>query len=142
MAGAAQSALWRCPTCGRGFAKKNQWHSCLTHSVEDHFRRKDPRLKATYDLLLSRLEEIGPVRTDAVKTSINLIAKYHFTSVTVQRNSVRLGFVSARTIESPRITNSLELGPTKIEHSVRLDGPDDIDDEFLGWLWGAYTLQS
>jgi len=73
-----KSMLWECPTCGRKFAKKNQWHSCNPHTVSYHFQGKNPVLKETYEVLISKLQEFGQIRIDAVKSSINLINKYHF----------------------------------------------------------------
>ncbi len=54
-------ALWRCPNCGREFARSGQSHSCVKYSVEDHFRGKPAELKKMFDLLVRELELSGPV---------------------------------------------------------------------------------
>ena len=71
------SKLWTCTNCGRKFAKKNQWHSCQARGVDDHFRGKPPQLKETFELLLTRMREFGPLRVDAVKSSINFATDEH-----------------------------------------------------------------
>ena len=86
------------PELRREFAKRNQ-HSCLAHTVEDHFRGKDLQLRITYEVLVSKLREFGPLRIDAVKTSINFISKHHFGGMRVQKQSLRLGFISDEKIE-------------------------------------------
>lgn len=137
-----QSALWKCPQCGREFAKRNQWHSCLAHSADDHFRGKDPLLRKTFDVLIARLREFGPFRVDAVKTSINLISKHHFGGLTVQKKTLRLGFILDEVIENPRVVRTQKIGPNRVGHSVKLHSPDDIDEELLNWLKRACLLQS
>jgi uncharacterized C2H2 Zn-finger protein len=136
------SALWKCPGCGRGFAKKNQWHSCQKRSIDHHFLGKKPQLKNAYDVLITKLQEFGPIRIDSVKTSINLISKHNFGGINVQRGSLRLGFVSDGAISDARIIHSQRLGKNRIGYSVRVNSPDEIDDQLLGWMRNAYQLQS
>jgi hypothetical protein len=133
--------LWTCPDCGRQFAKQNQWHSCAARTVDDHFQGRDARLRNTYDALVFRLEEFGPVRVDAVQGSINLISRHHFGAVTVQKRALRLEFLLDEEIESPRIVRVQRLGPRRVAHSVKLCAPDEVDEELLGWLRRAYLLQ-
>ena len=133
--------LWKCVKCGRGFAKPNQWHSCDARSVDQHFRGKNPKLKQIYERLFTWLEELGPLRVDAVKTSINLASKYHFGGIRVRKNYLRLGFLSDEMIQDPRIVRTERIGPKRIGHSVILRGPEDVDDQVMSWLKRAYTLQ-
>ena len=69
--------------------EENQWHSCLERTVDHHFRGKDPQVKQIYELLIARLRELGPLRVDAVKSSINLVSKYHFGGISVRKDYVR-----------------------------------------------------
>jgi hypothetical protein len=129
--------LWHCPQCGRSFEKPNQWHSHYSTSVESHLEGK-PEAKALFDMLFSKLETFGPVRADAVKTSINLISKHHFGAVYPGKKGLRLGFVLHRKVEDDRITRHEWVGGDKWGHQVRLSNPNDIDDQLLGWLREAY----
>ena len=137
-----RTKLWRCTNCGREFAKRNQWHSCLAHTVAGHFRGKDPQVRQTYELLLTRLREFGPLRVDAVKSSVNLVSKYHFGGLSVRRNYIRLGFLSCEVIENERIIRIQKQGPNRVSHWVRLRSPSDVDGRLMSWLKKAYTLQS
>jgi hypothetical protein len=134
--------LWKCPTCGRRFAKVRQWHSCAARGVEDHFRGKGAAVRAIFDRLIQELRTIGPVRVDAVKTSINLINKHHFGGVRVRRNYLRVGFLANVPIHSPRIVHSESLGPGRVAQSVEIRSVEEIDHELLGWLAQAYGQQS
>jgi len=77
-----------------------------------------------------------------VKTSINLVSKYHFGGIHVRRDHLRVGFLSDRMIEESRIVRTQRLGPTTFGHSVILRGLVDVDERLMNWLKKSYTLQS
>ncbi|MGH2628330.1 MAG: DUF5655 domain-containing protein [Anaerolineales bacterium] len=135
-------AVWKCPDCGRRFAKRNQWHSCAVRGVEAHFEGVDPAVREIFDRLLERLHTLGPLRVDAVKTSINLISRHHFGGVMVRRKHLRVGFLSSEPIQSSRIVRSQRLGPKRVGNSVELHSRAEIDDQLMAWLREAYELQS
>ena len=109
--------------------------------VDGHFKGKPASLRRIYNALVKELSKFGTFRADAVKTSINLIHRYHFGSVTVQDEALRLGFVSDVRARSERIVQTQELGLERVGHSVRLESTADVDAELLGWLRRAYELQ-
>jgi hypothetical protein len=123
------------------FEKPNQWHSHYSTSVSSHFEGK-PEAKALFDILYLKLESFGPVRADAVKTSVNLVAKHHFGAVHAMKNGLRLGFVLRRKVEDARIIHHEWAGGDRWGHSVRLINPNEIDDQLLGWLKEAYEEAS
>jgi hypothetical protein len=133
--------LWRCPVCGREFAHPNQWHSHAGRPIGDHFQGR-PEARVIYDELIKRLKEFGPLRVDAVKTSINLIARRHLGGVHVQKGGLRIGFVLERKLADPRILRSQWIGGSKYGYSVRVTSPEQIDAPLLGWLREAYELAS
>lgn len=134
--------LWTCLECGRRFAKRNQWHSCRPQSVAQHFRDREPGLRETFDTLVARLREHGPVRIDAVASGINLASKHHFGGVSVRRDYLRVGFLAKDAISPARIVRTQRLGPNRVGHSVVLRGPADVDDQLIAWLNAAYDLQA
>ena len=133
---------WKCSTCGRAFAKRNQWHSCLARSADAHFRGKDPVFREIYRQLILRLRELGPLHVDAVKSSINLASGYHFGGLTVRTDHVRLGFLADNAIEDARIVRRLHLGPRRIGHWVVLRTAGDVDAKLMRWLKQAYAMQA
>ena len=134
---------WKCPNCGRAFAKKNQWHSCRVHTVAEHFRGKPAELKKTFDLLVARLRELGPLRVDAVQSTIHFFAsKFCFGGVFVRKDHVRLSFLCDEPIRDGRILRTVRVGPRRVGHSVKLASPGDVDERLMRWLTKAYQLQS
>jgi len=138
----ASASRWICPTCRRRFARAKQWHSCKPQRIDVHFVNKDSALRQLFELLIRRLKKTGPLRIDAVQTSINLISRHHFGGITVRRGYMRLGFLARQRIHSARIVHHQILGPNRVGHSVVITGTKDIDAELLRWLSDAQGLQS
>jgi hypothetical protein len=134
--------LWKCPECGREFARPKQWHSCAVKGLDAHFRGRDPHLRKVFDVLVSKLERIGPVKVDPVKTSINLTAGRHFGGVTVRGTYLRVGFFAPERIVDPRIVHFERLGPSKFGHSVVIESVADIDPQLMAWLAAAYWMRA
>jgi hypothetical protein len=133
--------LWKCPECGREFARAKQWHSCAVKGLDEHFRGRDPHLRGVFDALVSKLRKIGPVKIDPVKTSINLAAGRNFGAVTVRGTYLRVGFFAPERIIDPRIVHFERIGPGKFGHSVVLESVADIDGQLLGWFASAYSMR-
>ena len=134
--------LWKCPECGREFARANQWHSCTVKGLDEHFRGRDPHLRGVFDELVSKLRKLGPVKVDPVKTSINLTAARHFAGVTVRGTFLRVGFFAPTRIVDPRIVHFERIGPGKFGHSVVVETAADLDAQLLAWLAEAYRMSS
>ena len=134
--------LWKCPECGREFARANQWHSCTVKGLDEHFRGRDPHLRGVFDELVSKLRKLGPVKVDPVKTSINLTAGRHFGAVSVRGTYLRLGFFAPRRIVDPRIVHFERLGPDKFGHSVVLESVADVDEQLMAWMAAAYAMRA
>ncbi len=134
--------LWRCPDCGREFANRNQWHSCVSVPVESHFEGRPAFLYDLFDDLVKMMEEHGPVRMDAVPSSINLGARAHFAGVRVATDHLRVEFILDRTLEDPRITRSEHVGKNIYAHYAKVSAKRNLDDQLLGWLAEAYRLRS
>jgi len=87
--------LWK-----REFAKRNQWHSCLPVSIDDHFKWKEPALERDFQELVAQIQTFGPLCIDAVKTNINFISKYNFGGVMQQRRYLRHHNISPQSTQS------------------------------------------
>jgi hypothetical protein len=130
---------WRCPACSRAFARPHQRHSHSRRTVESHFEGR-PESRAVYDALVKGIGAFGPLRVDAVKTSINLIARHHLGGLKVLKDGIRIGFVLGRKLADRRILKASWVGGSKYAHSVKLTSPDEVDEQLLAWLGEAYRL--
>ena len=141
-AGSKATFLWICRVCGRKFAKTKQAHSCRTRSVGHHFTGKDPRLKEIFESLIRKLKTTGPLRVDAVASTINLVSKHHFGGIAIRRDYLRVGFISDHEIRDRRICRAERVGPHRVSHHVLVSSLSDLDAQLLGWLSEAQAMQA
>jgi hypothetical protein len=73
--------LWTCPKCGHQFVMRNLWHSCSRHSLDDHFKGKDPMLRKIFDRYLALVKKCGPVTAYAQKTRIIFQVRVRFAPI-------------------------------------------------------------
>jgi hypothetical protein len=137
----AAAPMWRCPACGRAFANRNQTHTCAPlRDLDRHFARTAPHVRATFDRIVAVLSELGPVTVMSEKTRIALQVRMSFAAVTPRRGWLGGHLVLARRVESPRFQAVQTFSPRNVLHAFRLYSPDEVDDEFAGWLAEAYRV--
>jgi hypothetical protein len=110
--------------------------------IDDHFRGRAPGLRAILDLLLRALERTGPLRVDAVASSINLVSRHHFAGVAVRRDHLRIGFLLNRQVSDCRIARVERVGVRRFSHHVRVCSRDEVDAQLLEWLAEAQAMQA
>lgn len=133
--------LWRCPTCRREFANRNQSHSCgALRTLATHFRGKPPEIRALFDEVVRLLQALGPVRILPEKTRIAFQARMSFAQVTPRRRWLDGHVVLERRLESPRFRRIQTFSPRNHMHVFRLTRREEIDEEFRAWLSEAYAV--
>lgn len=133
--------LWRCPECGRTFASRNQTHTCAPLSnLDRHFAGKAPTVRATFDRILQLVTTLGPVEVLPEKTRIALHARMSFAAFVPRVNWLDGHLVLARELPSPRFRRVETFSAHNVLHAFRLNGPDEVDEEFAGWLAEAYEV--
>jgi hypothetical protein len=110
--------------------------------VDDHFHGRSPELRGLFDALRAKLERSGPLRVDAVKSTINLISTHHFGGIAVRRDHLRVGFILDHAIDAGRIARVERVGPRRFSHHIVLRSPADLDAEVLAWLAESQALQA
>jgi len=132
--------LWRCSDCGRGFANRNQSHSCSDVSLHTHFTGKSEHVRALFDTLAAMIKKCGPVRVLPEKTRIAFQVRMSFIAVQVRRDYLMGHFVFARRVEHPRFTRVETFSPRNHLHAFRLESLSELDDEFAAWIREAYAV--
>jgi len=132
--------LWRCPECGRGFANRNQSHSCSDVSLQSHFKGKSEHVRELFDALEVMIKKCGPVKVLPEKTRIAFQVRMSFIAVQVRQNYLVGHFVFARRVEHPRFTRVETFSPRNHLHAFRLDRLAELDDEFARWVREAYAV--
>ena len=135
------TGLWTCPECGRGFASRNQSHTCAAlGDLDRHFARSGPHVRAAFEAVLASVSALGPVQVLPEKTRIALQVRMSFAAFMPRRDWLNGHLVLARRIDSPRFLRIDTFSPRNVVHAFRLTGPAEVDGEFTDWLAEAYLV--
>ena len=110
------------------------------HTVDEHFRGRAPDVRGTYAKILKAARGLGPVHEEPKKTSIHLVRKTAFAGVATRKTALVLTLKSGSDLASPRIARRERISANRWHVEVRLDAPDQVDRELVGWLKAAYDL--
>ena len=133
--------LWRCDRCGRTFANRNQTHTCAPlGDLDRHFVGVSEDVRSTFDRVLEVVRALGPVEVLAERTRIALHARMSFAAFHPRRAWLSGHLVLARSVDSPRFDRVEVFSPGNVLHAFRLHSPDEVDEEFSGWLAEAYLV--
>ena len=133
--------MWACAACGRTFANRNQTHTCAALAdLERHFAGVDAAVRDTFERILAVVRAAGPVTVLPEKTRIALHVRMSFAALMPRRHWLGGHLVLARRVDSARFTRVETYSPRNILHAFRLTTPDEVDDEFAGWLGEAYRV--
>jgi hypothetical protein len=132
--------LWACPRCHRRFANRNQSHACGRHDLEDHFRGKDPSIRALFVAMRRAVAACGPVTVLPEKTRIAFQVRMSFAQVSPRRHWLDGHLVLARRLPHPRFRRIDSLSRRNHVHHFRIASPGEVDAEFRGWLREAYSV--
>ena len=136
----ARPPLWKCPTCKRLFANRNQTHTCASLDLEHHFAGKPPAIRALYDAFLKAVRANGPVIVLPEKTRIAFQVRMSFAQVTPRRQWLDGHLVLAERIEDPRFRRVETISPRNHVHVFRFERAEEIDEQFRAWLRAAYAV--
>ena len=137
---ASRPPLWRCPTCRRRFANRNQSHACGRHDLQSHFAGKPAAIRELYDVLVAAIREVGPVIVLPEKTRIAFQVRMSFAVAMPRMAWIDGHLVLARRVEHARFRRVETFSPRNHLHAFRLERPEEIDAEFRGWLADAYAV--
>jgi hypothetical protein len=137
---ARRPAMWRCPTCSRQFANRNQSHACGTHNLESHFAGKLPVIREIFDHFVTTLRQNGPVIVLPERTRIAFQVRMSFAQLTPKRNWVDGHLVLARRVESPMFTRVESFSPRNHLHAFRLVTPADVTPALGKLMAEAYLV--
>ena len=119
----------------------NQTHTCAPlGDLEDHFRRKQPQVRAAFDRVLAAVARLGPVSVLPEKTRIALHVRMSFAAFVPRVRWLDGHLVLPHTVHSGRYRRVDTYSPRNVVHVFRLYSPDDVDAEFEGWLAEAYRV--
>jgi hypothetical protein len=117
-------------------------HTCETYDLEWHLSGKSAAAVALYHLLVDAAGNLGEMEIVPMKSSILFRLTTAFASVTVRRKWLDINFAVEGERSSSRIRRTERISARRFAHSVRIEDPDDIDDELVEWLAEARALSA
>ena len=117
-------SLWTCPRCGRTFATTNQTYTCAPlGDLDEHFRGKDPSVRAIFDLLRAHVE---PVEVLAERTRIAFHIRMSFAAFMPRRHRLDGHLILARSATHPAFVKVEVYSPRNVLHAFRLSEPPEV----------------
>ncbi len=133
--------LWSCDTCGRTFANRNQSHFCgSTTDLDRHFHGSSPEVRRLFEAFAAAVHECGPVTVVPEKARIAFQVRMAFAAITPRQQHLSGYFLFARRIDNPRFPRIDTISPRNHLHHFRLQAPEEIDEQFRGWIREAYAI--
>ncbi len=100
----------------------------------------DPAADAVYQGLLHMLEEIGSFTIEPGKASFLVRNGRAFLGVHPRRGALRVNIVLQRALTGKRVDKVEQVSRGRFHNEVVLAVPDDLDEEFGGWVAEAWAL--
>lgn len=132
--------MWECPKCQRQFKIKNQWHSCLRISPEKLFKNLPSQVTSIYNRLFEQCSLFCQFYADATKSCVYFVSTHRFLVIKPKKNGIILEFILNRKEDIFPVIKTSDIGKGKIVHYVKLDDPEDINDQIMGWIKDAHQL--
>ena len=131
---------WTCPNCQRQFTHENQYHSCRKITVDSHFVNKSDHIRAIYDRLMQTVTTWKDVRIEAVKNAIMVKAGSTFLAVKPKKQWLDVEFTAEEDVYEFPVFKSQKYSANKWALYVRLEDPNEVNDQLLQWIRDAYQI--
>jgi hypothetical protein len=133
---------WICPTCRREFRNTNQDHSCLIKDLESHFVNKQQNVVDIFTKIKNKVMKFEGVRINSVKNAILFQAKSIFLAIKPKKSHLDIAFVLDKRIEEFPMYKTVQATKHKVAHFVRLESPEEVDEQLIKWLKEAYKTSA
>ncbi|TKC12383.1 hypothetical protein FA048_01830 [Pedobacter polaris] len=134
--------MWTCTLCSRSFKNNNQIHYCGDKAVSDFLVGKTAIAIHLFDHLISKFEEIGPVKLQATKSMIVISADVKFAYIiTLGKTFVDVVFPFKELFDDNLCFRKMALvpGSNDYNHHLRIMIPDDINEEVFNYMKKVYA---
>lgn len=134
--------MWNCPNCGRSFRNTNQDHSCLITDLESYFVNKQQNVIDTFEKIKNEVMQLEGVQINSVKNAILFQAKSNFLAVKPKKAHLDIEFVLDEKVDEFPIYKTFQATKSKCAHFVRLESPEEVDEQLIQWFRIAYKISS
>jgi hypothetical protein len=112
-----------------------------TWTVEDHLRDKPAVVIALYQRFVELIQACGPFECSVAKTAITFKGSRRGFAGAKPTSRALDGYLDLqRRVEDPRIRRASPYTRRLFVHQFRVTAPEQLDDEFAGWVREAYDV--
>jgi hypothetical protein len=113
-----------------------------TWTVDDHLRGKPPEAVALFERFVALIAACGPFTYAPAKTTVTFKGtRRGFAGARPTDRGVLAGYLDLqRTVSDPRLTHVSPYTKRLFVHQFRVATPEQLDDEFAGWVAEAYAV--
>jgi Domain of unknown function (DUF5655) len=110
-------------------------------TVEHHLLGKPPEVVALYGRFVELAEACGPFTYSVAKSAITLKGSRRGFAGARPGGRALGGYLDLeRRVQDPRITRAASFTSRLYVHQFRVTAPEELDEEFAGWLREAYRV--
>jgi hypothetical protein len=132
--------MWICPECGRKFTRNRQGHSCVRHDPELLFIGKSQKARDLYNLIIEKVQAFGEIEINPQKWNISIRRLTTFIAIMIEKDHLTLVFLTDRPIDDFPVYNSFHHSAHRWSNALKIESPDEVDDQLMQWLKEAYDL--
>lgn len=132
-------ARWTCPACGRTFAREGQGHLCLpVNQLGDYLAALPDGHRAVTEAVIAVFAGLEDIVVEAADVGLFFKTSRKFAQLRPRRKWLVLIVLLRRKLDDPRVRSTIRATNSAIAHNVRLETPEDIDEDVRGWLIESY----
>jgi hypothetical protein len=106
--------------------------------LDEYFATGPPFERPIFEAVMAGLADVGPIHVEPVSVGIFLKRSRGFAELRPMTKWMAVSFSLVRPLRSGRISRKVLPHGRRYHHVVNVRGPDEVDDELLGWLVEAY----
>ena len=138
---ATRKSGWKCPKCGREFARRSDYHGCGKYSVEGYLAGKNAAGVGLFHLLAEAARKFPGVTISTAKTQIMFRVRSNFLMVGVSGTGIYGYAVLPRAAPKPYFKKIVAASSRRHGHQFRIDDAATLKD-FIELLPEAVALVS
>jgi hypothetical protein len=139
---AKPAKTWKCPKCGREFARRSAYHGCGQYTLEGHLAGKRPEAVALFNELLACAERSGPIMVSPVKTQITFRVRTTFLMVALSGKQLVGYLFLNREAPGPFFKKISAASAQRFVHHFRIADAQVIRGPFAKLLNEAIATQT
>ena len=110
--------------------------------LESHFFNKQQQVIDTFEKIKNIVLSFDDVRINSVKGAILFRAKSTFLAVKPKKNFLDIEFVLDQKVEGFPIHKTVKASKFKWAHFMRLESPNEVDEQLIMWIKQSYFICS